>query len=980
MLTAMPADAERLKRINALLEQGLGLPRDQREAWLAGLTEGERTLALQIKSLLERATDDDTFMRLPVVLDAGSDDNAPPQDQAGDTIGPYRLVREIGHGGMGTVWLAERMDGAMQRQVALKLPRTGWALGLAQRMARERDILAALEHPHIARLYDAGTTGAGRPWLAMEHVQGLPIDEHCRTHALDVPQRVRLFLQVVDAVAHAHARLVVHRDLKPSNILVTPEGQVRLLDFGVAKLLEDDVDLAQDLTQQLGRAVTPDYVAPEQLSGARLTVAADVYSLGVVLYELLTDERPYRLGRVAGPALEQAIREADVVPASSRVSGDRHLARLLRGDLDTIVGKALRKDPARRYTSAEAMADDLRRHLDGLPVLARPSSRRYRARKFIGRHRWPMAAGAGVSLSLLLGLGVAVWQAQLARAQAERAERVKEFVASMFRQAAPRQGVGGPVSAFDLLDAAASRIEAELSTDARVAAELGLLVGEGFSALGESRKGLDALRAAADRAEASLGRRHRLTVRAKAFLVSGLLDHDLDAAERLLTGLVDDARAGLPESAELTMAVLRSQSFLLAKRDRVDPSIAALREAIALGERHLGADHPDTVFALGLLANTQGRFGQRGPQLASAEEAMRRAQATLVPRRPDLTLSAIERWHAEALSANDRPADAVQILRRVLHDQRTLDASTTPRVRHAMVQLAAALNRAGQTAEALPLMLDSVALEAAQNPTDSDDRVAFADHLVRVLLAARKADDALPLLARSSEIRGRLGLDTRVAQVRNGIWRARLLALQGDSVQALALAQGAAELAGDANAELRDDAWIAAAFIERTRRRPQAALSWLQRVFADPQHPNRRLALQAEAIAERGALLTDLGDVGRAEADLLAAQALYAKAQVEPTTAQASLLVALARVYLHTQRADRAEALLRALARDWQEVNPHSAWHGETLHWLAHAEAALGRAAPSRAHRRLANSLLEATPVPMLQALRDDAVATRTTK
>src|SRR5262249_11318018 len=190
----------------------------------------------------------------------------PPPDRAGDRIGPYRLLQQLGAGGMATVWLAERADGALQRQVALKLPHVGWALGLTQRMARERDILATLEHPHIARLYDAGSTASGRPWLAMERVEGEAIDAYCRAQRLDIEARLRLFLQVADAVAHAHARLIVHRDLKPNNILVSAQGDVKLLDFGVAKLLADDAAPADNLTQQLGRAVTPDYASPEQVS------------------------------------------------------------------------------------------------------------------------------------------------------------------------------------------------------------------------------------------------------------------------------------------------------------------------------------------------------------------------------------------------------------------------------------------------------------------------------------------------------------------------------------------------------------------------------------------------------------------------------------------------------------------------------------------------------------------------------------------
>lgn len=437
-MNAAPSfDPERLQRVNVLLAAALDLPVHQREPWLTALPPDQQVLVPALRALLQRADEQaDTFMRRPayVGLD-GLSDQDDAADRAGDTVGPYRLLHELGSGGMATVWLAERSDGSLQRRVALKLPRAGWAAGIARRMARERDILAALEHPLIARLYDAGVTDQGRPWLAMECVTGVPIDMYCREFHLGVPQRLRLFLQVADAVAHAHARLIVHRDLKPMNILVTPEGDIRLLDFGVAKLLEDDTVLAASLTQLMGRPVTPDYASPEQVSGRPVTVATDIYSLGVVLYELLTGERPYRLGRPSAAAMEEAILAADVQRASARVKADRRLSRQLRGDLDTILDKALAKDPARRYASVESMAADVQRHLRGEPVLAQPQSRWYRARKFMRRNRVAMAAGGAITLALVAGLGVALWQAhdaarerELAYARLAQTEAVSEFM------------------------------------------------------------------------------------------------------------------------------------------------------------------------------------------------------------------------------------------------------------------------------------------------------------------------------------------------------------------------------------------------------------------------------------------------------------------------------------------------------------------------------------------------------------------------
>jgi eukaryotic-like serine/threonine-protein kinase len=437
-MNAAPSfDPERLQRVNVLLAAALDLPAHEREAWLNHLAPDQQPLVPALRALLERADEQaDTFMRRPAYASlSGLSEQDDVIDRTGDTVGPYRLLHELGSGGMATVWLAERSDGALQRQVALKLPRAGWAAGIARRMARERDILAALEHPLIARLYDAGVTDKGRPWLAMECVTGVPIDMYCREFHLGVPQRLRLFLQVADAVAHAHARLIVHRDLKPMNILVTPDGEIRLLDFGVAKLLADDIAPAASLTQLIGRPVTPDYASPEQVSGRPVTVATDIYSLGVVLYELLTGERPYRLGRPSAAAMEEAILAADVPRASTRMKAERRLARQLRGDLDTILEKTLAKDPARRYASVESMAADIQRHLRGEPVLAQPPSRWYRVRKFVGRNQMALAASGAIAAALLAGLGLALWQAhdaarerELAYARLAQTEAVSEFM------------------------------------------------------------------------------------------------------------------------------------------------------------------------------------------------------------------------------------------------------------------------------------------------------------------------------------------------------------------------------------------------------------------------------------------------------------------------------------------------------------------------------------------------------------------------
>jgi serine/threonine-protein kinase len=507
MIPSSHADPERLKRISALLDIALSLPVEQRDAWLQTLPPEQQEVMPELRKLLERAAvESDVFMRQPVHFATdGTELFEDSTDQAGDMVGPYRLIRELGTGGMATVWLAERSDGALQRQVALKLPRSGWALGLARRMVRERDILASLEHPRIARLYDAGVTEAGRPWLAMEFVSGVPIDEHCRERRLDVAQRLRLFLQVAEAVAHAHTRLIVHRDLKPSNILVTQGGEVRLLDFGVAKLLEDEPAPDANLTQLLGRAVTPDYASPEQVSGRPVGVATDVYSLGIVLYELLTGQRPYRIGKLSVAALEQAITEADVPLASSRISSDSGLRRALRGDIDTMLVKAVKKDPRERYASVEAFATDIERHLAGRPVLARPDALGYRLAKFVRRNRGVLLAGTLVFGAIVAGLVGTLSQAS--RAQRERdaalnelkfAEASEAFMRFIFTETTDK-----PITTAELLARADALVDKQYANDAALRARMQLVLTDLFSEQRDYTRGQAVLDRARVSAEAA---------------------------------------------------------------------------------------------------------------------------------------------------------------------------------------------------------------------------------------------------------------------------------------------------------------------------------------------------------------------------------------------------------------------------------------------------------------------------------------------
>jgi serine/threonine protein kinase/tetratricopeptide (TPR) repeat protein len=463
-------DPDRWKVVSPYLDQVLETPEEERAAWLASFHEQNPELAADLQSLLE----EHDALAVEGFLEQDLASPALHTAAAGQAIGPYTLVSPIGQGGMGIVWLAERTDGRFQRQAAIKFLAVALAGRGEERFRREGAMLARLTHQHVAHLIDAGLTTAGQPFLVLEYVDGEHLDRYCYTHTLDVAARLRLFLDVLAAVAHAHAHLIVHRDIKPSNVLVTASGQVKLLDFGIAKLLEDDGHLtgATVLTRRGEVALTPQYAAPEQMTGGAVSTATDVYTLGVLLYVLLTGQHPAGSGVRSTADMVKAIVEvepprpsdvvtatgadaASVAQASQRATTPERLRRLLRGDLDTIVGKALKKNPRERYESVSAFADDIRRFLADEPISARPDTVTYRLAKFVRRNRAVTALTALVVVASVLGVVGTVLQARTARTQRDfalrqlsRAVTINEFNEFLLSDAAPS---GKPFTVNELL-------------------------------------------------------------------------------------------------------------------------------------------------------------------------------------------------------------------------------------------------------------------------------------------------------------------------------------------------------------------------------------------------------------------------------------------------------------------------------------------------------------------------------------------------
>ena len=519
---------ERWREIRALFDRVQELPPDERARVLDAACAEDPELRHEVESLHDLAAEAEPFLESPAAEDAALfratetggllGDFAPTEDESaarpGGRIGPYRIVREIGHGGMGTVYLAERSTGDFGQRVALKVIRRGMDTELVvERFLAERRILAALEHPNIARLLDGGTTGDGLPYFVMEYIEGEALLDYCDARRLSVAARLALFGEVCRAVQYAHQRLVVHRDLKPTNILVTAEGVPKLLDFGLSRVLHPDgTSETLGLTALGLRMMTPEYASPEQARGELVTTASDVYSLGILLFELLTGRRPYRIKSRRAADLERAI--CDEIPerpstaaaksgevdtpagtvtlTAEEASGVREgsvarLRRALAGDIDNIVLKALKKEPDRRYASAGELAEDIRRHLAGRPVTARPDTVGYRAAKFVRRHAVALAT-AGSVLALFAVL-VGLYTAQLARARdraevkSAQANELASFLASLFELSDLDRTKGEKLSARDILDRGAARIEGELASQPEVAGTMMNLIGNVYRQL-----------------------------------------------------------------------------------------------------------------------------------------------------------------------------------------------------------------------------------------------------------------------------------------------------------------------------------------------------------------------------------------------------------------------------------------------------------------------------------------------------------------
>ena len=488
--------------VDAVLKRALELPCSEREQFL-DQTCGDANLRQTVERMLQEAESDDNLLRpgggaSGPVWEALARELPPAafDFESGDRIGAWRVLRVLGRGGMATVYLAERAGGQFEQLVALKVLDVSRNFdALVARFAQERRILARLEHPNIARMIDGGATRTGQPYVVMEYVEGEPIDLHCDRLSLGFEERIRLFTHVANAVQYAHSHLIVHRDIKPSNILINGNGEPKLLDFGIAKLLDPESSAPE--TRSALHPMTPEYASPEQVRGEPLTTASDVYQLGFLLYHLLTGSSPYNVDRRNVAAMVQAICQSQPArpsgsivseAAAARGTTPERLRRRLSGDLDTILLTTLRKNPARRYPSVIQLNEDLRRYLAGLPVTARPPTLRYRGLKFVARHTGAVAASAVLALAIVGGLAATAWQARATAREAMRAAEVRDFLVSLFESVDPDTTLGETVTAKEILDRGATRLDSGLSEVPLLRAEMLGVVGRMYLELGLYRE------------------------------------------------------------------------------------------------------------------------------------------------------------------------------------------------------------------------------------------------------------------------------------------------------------------------------------------------------------------------------------------------------------------------------------------------------------------------------------------------------------
>jgi serine/threonine protein kinase/tetratricopeptide (TPR) repeat protein len=790
---------EKWDQVKELFAAALDLDPGKRSAFLHEACAGDDSLRAEVESLLSSFDGAPTFLENSPAAGLVS---AQTRAVTGRRIGSYRILREIGQGGMAVVYLAERADDEFRKRVAIKMLKPGTGNDeILRRFRIERQALAELDHPSIVRLIDGGSTEEGLPYLIMEYVDGVRIDGYCDARKLAITERLQLFRAVCTAVQYAHENLVIHRDLKPSNILITPEGVVRLLDFGIAKVLNPQWSPDATLTRTDGRAMTPEYASPEQIRGQAITTATDVYSLGVLLFELLSGHRPYRYTGQSLLEVERMVCETEPEKPSTviyrkeenesdsaaagppitpeQVSSQRglqpaELQRRLRGDLDTIVMKALEKDPGRRYGTPAELAADIDRYLFHEPVRARPASATYRTRKYVRRHPVGVTVAAGLVLLLAGFATMQFFQLRRITRERDRATRVTEFMEAMFKVSNPSEARGNSITAREILDKSSKDIDTGLAQDPELQAQMMFVMGDVYRGLGlfpraqqlyqrsadirrrvlgpenaDTLRSLDALgwilNQEGHAADAEKLQRETVNIKRRVFGVQNLdtlrsitmlawtLDREgkYPEAENLEREVIDTRRRVTKTDDRDSLAVMNNLGATLSHEGRYAESEKIKRETLDLRRRILGPEDPDTLMAMNNLASAFQREGQYAEAEKLQRETLDLQRRILGPEHPD-TLRSMSNL-AFTLFEENRLGEAEQLQREALAAKERILGPEHQDTLWAVTGLAQTLQQEGHLPEAEKLQRQTLEIQhrvlGAEHPDTLSNTAGLAASL-----------------------------------------------------------------------------------------------------------------------------------------------------------------------------------------------------------------------------------------------------------
>jgi len=952
----MPAFApEQWRALSPYLDKALEIPTEERAAWLELLREENPSLATDLQTLLKEhdALGEEEFLK------TGAAARPSPAPLAGQTVGAYTLESPIGQGGMGTVWLARRSDGRFEGRAAVKFLNVGFLGGRAEeRFKREGNILARLAHPNIAHLIDAGVSPNGQPYLVLEYVEGKNIDVYCSEHALDIEARIRLFLDVLAAVAHAHANLIVHRDIKPSNVLVTGDGQVKLLDFGIAKLLEGEAPASAPtvLTRQGERALTLAFAAPEQVTGNAVTTGTDVYALGVLLYLLLAGKHPAEAALKSPADLMKAIVDTQPARPSDTVAPVTKLRRMLRGDLDTIVGKALKKTPAERYVSVTAFADDLRRYLGHQVISARPDTLAYRAKKFVRRNYLAVALASAAVVATGAGVVGTLIQARRAAIDASRARVVKDFLLGIFNASSKKQPDplrAQAVTARELLDRGAERLLSDRTLDPEVALELlstlsGLYLDLGLDkkSVELSQKQVELARGAFPRNDLRLAKtlmHHGFalytTAQSKDSLAffeeaERILDANgdktsvirvstnvglaqywrssgsLDKSRSYATKAVEIARRYHPDAHELIEA-LRAAALTENYLHNDTASIELLREAVELHRRQ-GAPEIDLIRPLTELAEQE----TSSSRFADAERDFKDSVA--------LSLRLNGEDHVDSIQTQFRYGSFLRTVGRLRESEMLLRKASETAVRllgpeesfhvpNARFELARTLAEVGKIEEAESLYNQAISVREKTRPnTNQYANMLEYSALLQLLMGRYELADRM--LAQQRAILKRIGREDASLV---GLFRARYLLAIGEPSQALSTLETTTFAGGDAlNRSTVADVIRGWALLDlgRPDEAERVASASLGRISASPRAEAFKFN-KASLLVSHGLALTRSGRAKEAVTPLQDALAWREANLDENSPVLAESLIGLAECYLSQSDLAQARALVERAQR-----------------------------------------------------------------